>query len=200
MDPNVALLEAFRDVRNGKFGRYDTASSTSYVVDPTDGTLWDLKPVLWLALQKLDVDESRGYTTHELARICRQKGVVFEQIVFANEAKRPLGLRSDETGLDPVDWTQLKDDRIPSSSASNYYFVKRYDRKLKVITDALAIADGVCQGCKQKAPFRAVDGRPFLEVHHIIPLSLGGPDVLSNVVALCPNCHRKQHFGKPDTF
>lgn len=43
--------------------------------------------------------------------------------------------------------------------------------------------------------FRA-DGSLFLETHHVIPLSEGGKDSTSNVVALCPNHHREAHHGK----
>lgn len=57
-------------------------------------------------------------------------------------------------------------------------------------------AEGNCESCNQPAPFkRASDGTPYLEVHHVIPLSKGGLDVIDNVQALCPNCHRKAHFG-----
>ncbi len=34
------------------------------------------------------------------------------------------------------------------------------------------------------------------DVHHILPLSEGGPDVKSNMVCLCPTCHRKFHSGE----
>jgi 5-methylcytosine-specific restriction protein A len=54
-------------------------------------------------------------------------------------------------------------------------------------------ADGICQLCNRPAPFLARDGEPFLEVHHIVPLADGGPDAIGNIVALCPNCHRKMH-------
>lgn len=43
------------------------------------------------------------------------------------------------------------------------------------------------------APFQNKDGEPYLETHHIICLSHGGPDTIDNTVALCPNCHRKMH-------
>lgn len=55
-------------------------------------------------------------------------------------------------------------------------------------------ANGFCQLCCQKAPFCDSSGRPYLESHHIIWLSQGGEDSVSNVVALCPNCHRKMHI------
>lgn len=71
-----------------------------------------------------------------------------------------------------------------------------YDRNPDVVAERLYIANGYCEDCKQKAPFfRKSDGTPYLEVHHIIPLSQGGKDCLENTVALCPNCHRKRHLG-----
>ena len=42
---------------------------------------------------------------------------------------------------------------------------------------------------------RKKDNTPYLEVHHKIRLSDGGEDTIDNVVALCPNCHRKAHYG-----
>ncbi len=54
-------------------------------------------------------------------------------------------------------------------------------------------SNGVCEGCKSPAPFKATDGFPYLEVHHIRPLSEGGSDTIFNTVALCPNCHRRCH-------
>lgn len=54
-------------------------------------------------------------------------------------------------------------------------------------------AQGICQLCNSPAPFKDRDGKPFLETHHIVPLSKGGDDSVENTVALCPNCHRKMH-------
>lgn len=54
-------------------------------------------------------------------------------------------------------------------------------------------ANGFCTLCKKVAPFQDKCGNPYLETHHIIWLSKGGKDSLENVVALCPNCHKKMH-------
>lgn len=59
-------------------------------------------------------------------------------------------------------------------------------------------AHGVCQLCHQKAPFCNSRNEPYLETHHIIWLSEGGADSVDNVVALCPNCHRKMHIINDD--
>lgn len=55
-------------------------------------------------------------------------------------------------------------------------------------------ADGVCESCGEPTPFRARKG-PYLECHHLCRLADGGPDYLENVIGLCPNCHRRAHFG-----
>ena len=34
-----------------------------------------------------------------------------------------------------------------------------------------------------------------IEYHHIVPLSLGGNDVLSNICPLCAKCHGKVHYN-----
>lgn len=71
-----------------------------------------------------------------------------------------------------------------------------YKRNPDVIAEALIRADGICEFCGNPAPFKkAKDNTPYLEVHHIIPLSEKGYDSLDNVLALCPNCHRKKHFA-----
>jgi 5-methylcytosine-specific restriction endonuclease McrA len=74
--------------------------------------------------------------------------------------------------------------RLNSSSRS---------RDKDIVTVAKDKAGGVCQLCNKKAPFKDRLGRPYLEVHHVRWISRGGEDVAENVVALCPNCHKKMH-------
>ena len=72
-----------------------------------------------------------------------------------------------------------------------------FRRNPDVVATVLERADGFCEDCKKKAPFlRSKDSTPYLEVHHIIRLADGGRDNLDNAIALCPNCHRKAHYGK----
>ena len=56
------------------------------------------------------------------------------------------------------------------------------------------IADGKCQLCGKDAPFIDNNGEPYLEEHHVKRLADGGTDTIDNVVAICPNCHRKIHI------
>lgn len=68
-------------------------------------------------------------------------------------------------------------------------------RSTAVAAWAMRRARGRCELCTSPAPFMTASGRPFLEVHHIEPLSEGGPDTVDNVAALCPNCHRRCHHA-----
>lgn len=71
-----------------------------------------------------------------------------------------------------------------------------FDRNPDVVAEVLKRANGVCEKCDSDAPFlRAKDGRPYLEVHHVITLADGGEDSVGNALACCPNCHRKAHYG-----
>jgi Predicted restriction endonuclease len=70
-----------------------------------------------------------------------------------------------------------------------------YARDPLVKAWVLQKSEGKCEGCFSPAPFQNKDGGPYLEVHHIIKLAEGGPDTIENAVALCPNCHRRCHFG-----
>ena len=73
----------------------------------------------------------------------------------------------------------------------------QYDRDQAVVKWVLHNADGRCEACDSPAPFyKASNGEPFLEVHHLIRLCDGGPDTIENAIAVCPNCHRNLHYGK----
>ena len=71
-----------------------------------------------------------------------------------------------------------------------------FKRNPDVVADVLINANGFCQKCNKAAPFvKRKDGTPYLEVHHKLKLADGGDDTVENAIALCPNCHRKMHFG-----
>lgn len=72
---------------------------------------------------------------------------------------------------------------------------KIYERDPKVKAWALKTANGACEMCLNNAPFKKENGDPYLEVHHVLPLSEGGSDTIENTVAVCPNCHMKFHYG-----
>jgi hypothetical protein len=72
-----------------------------------------------------------------------------------------------------------------------------YDRDPDVIAIAKIRADYHCEvpGCKQPL-FVKRDGKPYVEVHHIVTLAEDGFDTPDNVACLCPSHHREIHHGR----
>lgn len=63
---------------------------------------------------------------------------------------------------------------------------KRYGRSWKRIRDRYIKAHPLCEECK-----KADRLTPAEEVHHILPLSRGGTNDFSNLMALCKSCHSR---------
>jgi predicted HNH restriction endonuclease len=84
--------------------------------------------------------------------------------------------------------------RIPSKSTAVSVVFKRNP---DVVAEVINRANGKCELCKKNAPFlKSSDGSPYLEVHHWTFLSENGEDTVANATAICPNCHKRAHYGK----
>lgn len=68
-------------------------------------------------------------------------------------------------------------------------------RSQEVRRRALERAGGFCEFCGARG-FTLANGAIYLETHHVIPLAEDGPDIEWNVVAICPNDHRRVHYGE----
>lgn len=74
--------------------------------------------------------------------------------------------------------------------------LRKVHRRTRIVrTYVLRRAAGTCEGCAKPAPFLDKIQQPFLEAHHVSMLSDGGPDLPNAVIALCPDCHRRVHYG-----
>lgn len=78
----------------------------------------------------------------------------------------------------------------------DYSPTTKYYRDPEVRAWVLQRANGNCELCNLTAPFITANDDYYLESHHLILLSQGGADTPLNSAALCPNCHRKIHYGK----
>jgi 5-methylcytosine-specific restriction protein A len=72
---------------------------------------------------------------------------------------------------------------------------KAFIRNPDVVAEVLYRANGRCENFKQPAFIRRTNSSPYREVHHRIPLVEDDDDSVENAIGLCPNCHRKAHFG-----
>ena len=85
---------------------------------------------------------------------------------------------------------------LPSSAVSETKEINTtvHKRDSKVRGAVLDRAQGICESCGRLG-FTTEGGDQYLETHHIIPLSEGGPDIEENVIALCANDHRMAHYS-----
>ena len=97
----------------------------------------------------------------------------------------------------PVDKLMEKARNYHGGPASVYISKTPQRRRNPILVRAAKVrAAGICQLCGNMLDYLGQDGLPYLEAHHIVPLAEEGPDDLSNMVALCPNCHTRMHVLK----
>ncbi len=148
-----------------------SSQSVSHAIDLLKADQQDFSAVISFVEEDkiiMNIQNLIDHESKEIAKSQKDTSVVRKQRI-ANAKKRPERLR---------------------------VYSYTYRRNPDVVAEALSRADGVCEACKTPAPFtRSSDGSPFLEVHHVNSLSDGGEDTLDNVLSLCPNCHRKKHYG-----
>jgi DNA-directed RNA polymerase subunit M/transcription elongation factor TFIIS len=87
-------------------------------------------------------------------------------------------------------------EEVPQGASTKQHETPTYNRSPAVKEYVKARADGMCEGCREAAPFTSKTGEPYLHAHHIHELSDGGSDTPDTVVALCPNCHYRIHHGE----
>ncbi len=123
---------------------------------------------------------------------------------------KPIVLQDELDSLDPVKIAKLPVKELVIRSQMSFGGEHKpkviettvYHRDLYLKEAVKRIADGKCQFCGKEAPFTDNCGEPYLEEHHVKRLADGGSDTIDNVVAICPNCHRKVHVlnNKEDTL
>lgn len=80
----------------------------------------------------------------------------------------------------------------------------KWKRDAGVSADALLRAHYKCEVDPLHKTFTSQkNGHPFVEAHHFLPMAvqdnfLNSLDVVENIIALCPTCHRAFHHGEND--
>ena len=178
-------------------------SRNTYVLCPVEHTLWDLKIVVDRALSgALAGTKPREWVTQTYEPDLNRLG--FEIVKFAENKSRKLGVRgfdrnelSDPHTVLTIDGRREENGLAISAGVqpgirlvSSSRFVRNSDFVKKIRSKAA----GRC-GCCRERTFKTELGEWFLEIHHKVWLSEGGVDEPCNMIALCPNCHRREHFG-----
>jgi hypothetical protein len=113
--------------------------------------------------------------------------------IFEATARR-LEDESLQALLDRYDAARRAGVSKPKTSTS---MARVFERDPLVVAVARKRAKHCCEvpGCSHPT-FITVDGLPYNEVHHIVPMSEGGDDTIENVACLCPTHHREAHLGR----
>lgn len=105
----------------------------------------------------------------------------------------------EASGLWTMPLSELRTNALTTAGSTATRTERKYNvykRSESVRVYVLRRAEGDCEGCGTVAPFtRKRNGQPYLEPHHILRLADAGPDHPRWVIALCPNCHRRVHYG-----
>lgn len=165
-----------------------------------------------------DLESGRLRVTEDIAKkINGDYGINYRWILFGEKPKEKLWAESHIISSPSLDIDYLPLNSILKKAKKQYDAkLAKYSRHIngtksksevpikvyvhfndpRVRIFAIERAKGKCEICASPAPFRrASDGSPYLEIHHKKPLNLGGEDTPDNIIVVCPNCHRKIHFG-----
>ncbi|WP_234987687.1 HNH endonuclease [Novilysobacter spongiicola] len=146
----------------------------------------------------------QGWEGRSRTAVQRSDGSFFLEIVVAPPID-PEGSEALQEQLDRRLQAALTD--TPAQRRQRLMLAPKLPRKISVATvafvrnadviaEVLLRAAGKCESCFASAPFfRRTDHSPYLEVHHRIRLADGGEDTVANAIALCPNCHRREHYA-----
>jgi 5-methylcytosine-specific restriction enzyme A len=135
-----------------------------------------------------------------------RNGVTRSAIVFKLAIDAPADGVPDPTPVyetsKPSKWNQplskLRDAAYVASTKtvpSKETKARVHYRSDAVKTYVLRRSEGFCEGCGVPAPFETEHGTPYLEPHHIRRRADAGPDHPQWVIALCPTCHARVHYG-----
>jgi len=153
------------------------------------------------ALQELCLPWIEGYKPHgNIGRGVKKRIVgILDQIGFVNSADYTPAIKPEvlDERAHKLMKRKLVGNPAGTSSPKRIDVTScQYARDPIVKAWILQYAAGKCEMCGQPAPFVMNDGVPYLEVHHVVSLSAGGPDKTDNAVALCPNCHKRCHLSR----
>ena len=73
-------------------------------------------------------------------------------------------------------------------------FIETFERNRKAVRDLKRLYK-TCQVTENEYIFSKVNGEPYLEVHHLVPLGEGGADNPANLVVISAHIHRMLHYA-----
>ncbi|MFD4906652.1 HNH endonuclease [Kitasatospora purpeofusca] len=196
VEPLFAFLEARADLIQKQAGK----ATGRLIFDPMEGQTqarivarwpipndFGIEAVAWSVLAVRKLDEALRPHLAEW----------YERPAVSPQASEHLSLTSTPEQK-YRDLTLLVEQRLlKSPPRTREVTSEEFVRNLNAREAVLAVCGNTCENpeCVGLPDGLFRDGRALLDVDHVIDLSDGGPDHPSNMVALCPNCHRMKHQG-----
>ncbi|QKS96572.1 HNH endonuclease [Vibrio alginolyticus] len=149
-----------------------------------------------------ELDDIRGAAITHIEHLKSEHGITVELNGSKYKIVKKLELINPIVSTDYIELNKLADELDLQNSAPKGQLTPKkvtltttgYERDAAIVAAVLKEADGKCELCDSKS-FATPTRSAFLEVHHLKYLSESGSDQLSNVVAVCPTCHKELHFG-----
>lgn len=98
---------------------------------------------------------------------------------------------------------EVEDERVVEVSRAEpqrrEYLIETFARNRGWVVEAKNRFGAYCMCSDCKNTFNKPDGKPYIEVHHIIPMADGGEDGLWNLAVLCAHHHKMAHFADVET-
>lgn len=164
-------------------------------------TLDNIELGSYLEIDRIDAYEQNNRLTDLIDKLYEEK--------TSNQCKIKLADEDDDKGSistnDVVEEINVEASYVPlvkpEKVVGDRASFRRNPEKAK---KSIVLANYKCDLDKSHVSFIANIGKPYMEAHHLIPLSTqdyfdNSLDVDANIVCLCPNCHRKLHYGANKT-
>ena len=140
-----------------------------------------------IVAEKRGIDER--FRDEELTGACRELVIPI------------LAAMAELYGYDPVEENHLSEQEALLEGAFRLTQIRKRERNPRNRMLCLRIHGHACVVCGLDPTSRYGDAGAIIEVHHLQPLSLSGEpkpyDPVTDLVPLCPNCHRAAHTRRP---
>jgi 5-methylcytosine-specific restriction protein A len=129
----------------------------------------------------------------------RELKELYKEFKKGSFSKR-IGLE-EESDIRVIKAAQIYEDAPVVKCERDGKSISGYPRNAQVVSNALHNANYKCElSCNTELFLRKNSQFDYTEGHHLIPLCYQDEfeyslDVEANVVSLCPNCHRRLHYG-----
>lgn len=170
----VYLFESFVDGEYIFSGQVKLAGEPFFVLEP--GEDGELRKVIKFPLKRVENEQKILYDIEDIEKNKKIREKAVRKLTEEELCEKIKNVKPK---------VSVREVKVPYRDRNPY--ISEYTKNR---------ANGICDLCGQKAPFIDKNNKPYLESHHIITLAEGGPDVIYNTVAICPNCHRRIHILK----